>query len=235
MDLASFRTYTAWHHEANSRRYDVPADPWELLPVSPETVTQFNNELRLNWGLGRVQGGDWDSEDCCHSLRETTIYRSLEQRFDGGADWEETPLYERAAAQLEEHDHFRGYESLEAFQAVRCEYIDELYRRIDQEGYRPNAKATHEKAAEDNPFEDAYANHLDPLVVIGRDGEIYWAEGFHRFTIASLLDIDEIPVLVLCRHENWQQVRERIHAADGALPAELDEYRDHPDVPDGLD
>ncbi|WP_433625414.1 hypothetical protein [Halomicrococcus sp. NG-SE-24] len=233
MNLGRFRHYTDWHRHVNGKRYDAPADPWKLLPVSPDDVTYYNDELRLNWGLGRVQGGDWDGEENCRPFRETTLYRGLEQRFEDGRDWEETALYRWAEEQFESGETVRGYESMAEFRTVRCEYIDELFRRIDREGYRPNEEAAHEKATDDNPFEDAYANHLEPLVVIGRDGEVYWTEGNHRFAIASILDVDAIPVYVLCRHENWQAVRDRLHDTPREeLPSELEAYLGHPDVQD---
>lgn len=233
MDLDRFRYYTEWHDHANRRAYEAPADPWRLLPVDPADVTGYTNELRLNWGLGRVQDGDWDDDDHCHPVRETIHYRSIEQRFVEGRDWEETDLYEWAADRFEDGETVRGYGSIEEYREVRCEYVDDLYRSIAEDGYRPNEAATHETASEDNAFEDAYANHLEPLVVIGRDGDIYWTEGFHRFAIASVLGLEEIPVYVLCRHERWQAVRDRVHdAPPGEVPAGLDEHCGHPDLRD---
>lgn len=233
MELDRFQYYTDWHQYANGSAYDAPADPWTLLPVSPDDVTYCTNALRLNWGLGRVQGGDWDRSENRRPIRETTLYRGLEQRFVESRDWEETALYQRVEGQFETDETVRGYDSLAAFRTVRCEYIDDLFHTIEREGYRPNADATHEKASDDNPWEDAYANHLEPLVVIGRDGEVIWTEGYHRFTIASILEIEEIPVYVLCRHERWQAIRDQISVSSaGALSSELEAQLEHPDVGD---
>jgi hypothetical protein len=194
MSLDQLRSYTKWHRFVNEQEYDAPADPWKLLRVDPTTVEQYNHEIGLNWGLGRIEGGDWDRERNCHSLDETVISKGLTQRFEKGYDWEETVLYQRAKEQFENGGTSRGYNSLEKYRNTRCEYIDGLFHSIAQDGYRPNEEATHEKPTRDNPFEDAYAHHLEPLVVIGRSGEIYWSEGYHRLVIASILDIDEIPV-----------------------------------------
>jgi hypothetical protein len=68
-------------------------------------------------------------------------------------------------------------------------------------------------------------------VVIARDGEIYWTEGYHRFAIASLLDVEEIPVYVLCRHEAWQEIRDRVAGTPQSdLSPELTAHLDHPDL-----
>lgn len=233
MDLHRFRYYTEWHQFSNKKEYDAPADPWKLLRVTPANVEHYSSEIGLNWGLGRVEAGDWDREENRNRLSETAIYRGLKQRFEDGDDWEETALYQRAKSQFESGGTARGYESLEEYREIRCEYIDDLFRSIERDGYRPNEAATHDGAAHDNPYEDAYAHHLEPLVVVGRSGEIYWAEGYHRLVIASILDVDEIPVYVLCRHEKWQRVRDRIHDTPVLeLPSELEAHLNHPDVRD---
>lgn len=233
MDLQQFRARTDWHHHANRQRYDAPADPYEPLRVDPDDVTHYTDELRLDLGLGRVQGGDWDCEEHCRPFRETTLYRGLEQRFEEGRDWEDTDLYRWAEDRFERGETVRGYDTLAEYRRVRCEYVDDLYHSIEREGYRPNREASHERASDDNPLEDAYANHLEPLVAIGRDGEVYWTEGYHRLAIATILGLDAIPVLVLCRHEEWQRVRERLHGTPRSeLPPDLRAYRDHPDLQD---
>jgi hypothetical protein len=228
MDLDQFWQYTDWHDWVNRRRYDAPADPRTLLRVDPADVRCYNGGLRLNWGLGRVQGGDWDRPEHCHRFRETTLYRSLRQRFEEGRDWAETPLYQQAAQRFERGETVRGYESLAAFREVRCAYIDDLFHSIDREGYRPNRTGGHQKASEENPFEDAYANHLDPLVAIARDGEIHWLEGNHRFAIASILGLETIPVYVLCRHVEWQRTRDRLQGSSGSEPSPAPDS--HPDL-----
>ncbi|ADQ68258.1 hypothetical protein [Halogeometricum borinquense] len=230
MNRRQFRQYTAWHNYCNERTYTAPADPWKLLEIDPADVEYYNGACRLNWGLGRVQGGRWDREENCTPIRETTIYSGLNQRFTHGYDWEETALYRRAKEQFENGKRVRGYESIDAYRNVRCTYLDELYRKIEREGYRSNADATHE-AADDSAYEDAYAHHLEPLVVIGRSGDIYWTEGFHRFAIASLLDVEAVPVYVLCRHEQWQRIRDEIFTASSrGLPPKQRVHLDHPDV-----
>jgi hypothetical protein len=235
MDLDQFRYYTAWHQFVNERDYDVPTRPWKLLSVDPSEVEWYHPGIRLNWGLGRVEAGEWDCEENRALVRETTTYRGLEQRFEEGRDWKDTALFRRVAEQFESRESVRGYDSLAAFRDVRCAYLDDLLEAIDSEGYRPNADATHETADADNAFEDAYANHLEPLVAIGRDGEIHWLEGYHRFAIASILRLEEVPVYVLLRHAEWQRIRDRLHATESSNRApDLERHRDHPDVQDVL-
>lgn len=231
MDRERLRYYAEWHRYANERRYEAPPDPWEPIDVDPERIEHYVG-ARLNWGLGRIEGGDWDRESDRYALRETATYRGLVERFEEGRDWEETAIYERAKAGFENGRPVRGYDSLDEFRRVRCPYLDELYERIRTEGYRPNRRAGHENpAAADNAFEDAAVHHLEPLVTIARDGEILLTEGVHRVSIADVLGLDSVPVQVLRRHEQWQEVRDRIHGSSGD-PPDLDSIGDHPDLAD---
>lgn len=233
MYLDRFRYYTAWHDRANRRQYEAPADPWRLVRVAPERLTRWHSDRRLHWGLGRVQGGDWDRAADVEPLSEVPQYRGLVQRFEEGRDWADTALFEWVRERFADRGTHRGYDSPEAYLEDRCAYVDDLFRRVESEGYRPNAKATHDNPlADGNAFEDAWAHHLEPLVVIGRDGAVQLSEGIHRVAIASILDLPSIPVQVLCRHVEWQRVRDRVATAEDDVPPDCAEYRDHPDLAD---
>lgn len=232
MDLDAFRYYTEWHDYVNRREYEAPADPWRFVRVDPTAVEYYTSGVPM-FGLGQVMGGGWDREERA-SLAESPMYRGLVQRFEAGADWEETALYRSVEERFADGENVRGYESLAEFRNARCAYLDDLYERISEEGYRPNAEAGHDNpAADDNPWEDAYANHLEPMVAVGRDGELCWVEGFHRLIIAAIAGVDEIPVYVVRRHVEWQRVRDEVGTAPGdTLPQAYDEYGDHPDLAD---
>ncbi|MFB6154026.1 MAG: hypothetical protein ABEJ27_07220 [Halodesulfurarchaeum sp.] len=231
--LDRFWTATAWHAVANERAYTAPAEPGRLLRVDPTRVRRYTGSLRLDVGLGRVQGGAWDRPEQCQDIRETSIYQGLEQRFVEGRDWEETVLFETVSRRFDEGERVRGYEDPEAFKETRCAYLDDLYQSMRTDGYRPNRTAAHDNpAAEENAYEDAYAHHLEPMVAIGRTGELILTEGYHRFGIADILNID-MAVQVLCRHRGWQAVRDAI--ADGTSDeplADLGVQPDHPDLGD---
>ena len=230
MDGETLRHYTAWHRHVNERRYDAPADPWGQISVDPSRIDDWTGAVGLDRGLGRVEGGDWDRDR--DPFRETTTYRGLAQRFDAGLDWEDTAIYERAGERFASGETVRGYESLAAFER-RCAYLDGLYERIRSEGYRPNARADHDNPAADrNAFEDAPVHHLEPLVAVGRNGDVLLTEGFHRVAIADILGVDAVPVQVLCRHERWQRVRDRVHARPAGEKGSFDVDLDHPDLAD---
>ena len=233
MNLDQFRYYTAWHHYANQRSYDAPSSPWKLLSVDPLTMQWYHPNIRLDWSLGRVKGGKWDNTNNCSRLRDSITYRGLTERFEDGCAWKDTALFQYVVEQFGEREMVRGYESPTEYLDIRCAYLDDLFDSIREGGYRPNATASHEMATEDNAFEDAYANHLDPLVAISRTGKIYWAEGYHRFAIASILGLETIPVYVVCRHQGWQRVRDGLSSEPSSSQhPELEEYTNHPDTQD---
>ena len=229
MDLDTFRYYSGWHDQVNRQLYDAPADPERFLQVDPTAVEHCVPGIGL-YGLGRVEGGDWDRDP--RPLGEIPGYHGIVERFDRGRDWEETRLVEWVRARIEAGERPRNYADLEAFLDQRCRYLDDLYERIATEGYRPNAEVGHDNpSADDNPYEDAYAHHLEPLVAVGRDGEILWAEGFHRLAIAAVQGIDAIPVSVVCRHREWQRLRDELATSENP-PERAAHYRDHPDLAD---
>ena len=169
MDPDTFRSYTEWHARVNRDLYEAPADPWKLLPVDPAQIERCALGIGL-YGLGRVEGGDWDEDP--RRLAGLPVHEGLVQRFEEGRDWEETRLVEWARERFEAGERPRYYGDLDSFVELRCSYVDDLYDRIAEEGYRPNAEAGHDNpAAGDNPYEDAYAHHLEPVVAVGRSGE----------------------------------------------------------------
>lgn len=227
MSLDAFRHYTKWHQFANERQYDVPADPWAVIRVDPADA-EYYTTTSLKWGLGRVRAGAWDRPRNCQQLRGTTTAEGLRQRFEEGRDWEETVHYEWAADQFAEGKTVRGYETLEQFRDERLRYVDDLFESIRQDGYRPNYETR-----DDDPTEVERIHDLEPLVVVGRTGGIRWNEGYHRLILASILGVEEIPVYVVQRHEEWQRKRDEISRKPTSdLPSELSAYVGHPDVRD---
>lgn len=216
--LDRFRRRTAWTAFANDRRWETPADPWSLLHVAPTRPDRWN-VCSLLWGLGRIQAGDWDEPTETTKLSETPMVEGLRQRFEDDRPWTETAYYEHARERLNAGDSYAGVDSVETLLEERFPEIDALYASIRHDGYRPNSGIVY-----DDPTDVERIHELEPMVLIGRDGEIIWTEGFHRLVLAAIAGVETIPVYVLQRHTAWQQIRER--AADG----EVTRYDDHPDI-----
>ena len=220
-----FKRVTALRYRAQRLRYDAPAYPYKVLTVDTDQIEEFNESISTNRGLGIIKGGSWDRAENCRSIRSTTHYRGLQQRFQEGYDWEDTEYYQQRKRSIAETD------------TDRLKYVGQLYRDIRDNGYRPNYEGEHD--APDTDGRQSRFQHLhslEPLLLISRDGDFYLAEGFHRLAIAKLVGIEEIPVNILARHEEWQKIRERISRTNGdARAAGLEQYVGHPDLRDVID
>lgn len=224
MWLDTFRSRTAWNAHANAREYAAPADPWRPVRVDPNAVERFS-VVSLLWGLGRVRGGDWDRPTNTRRLADTPLFRGLRQRHVEGRPWPDTDQYESAVDRVADGESFHGCESEAELREEYFPAVDELYESVRSEGYRPNRGTVY-----DEPGDVEGVHELEPLALVGRDGEVLWTEGFHRLGTARLLDVDAVPVYVLRRHAEWQAVRDAV--ADGADPAALGVDPDHPDLRD---
>jgi hypothetical protein len=214
-------------------RYGAPADPYKLIRLDPSDVIHLNSKLVREWGFGQIRGGDWDLPRYRQPLEDSWIVAGLKQRFEDGREWEDTVYYRKASQHFASGGSKWSYEDIHQFTRIRCAYVDELYRSIRDEGYRPNVEAYHDVPRQDVRSE-MYDQRFEPLVVIGRDGEVFLADGRHRVAIARILDIESIPANVLGRHREWQQVRDALARARtrSDVDSKLRSYFGHPDVAD---
>ncbi|QZA89121.1 hypothetical protein K0C01_02920 [Salinarchaeum sp. IM2453] len=72
------------------------------------------------------------------------------------------------------------------------------------------------------------------MTVINQDGEIYLWDGRYRLAIAQLLDLDVVPVHVVCRHEEWQHLRDSFfqNQSNTSSLGSFSDLRAHPDMQD---
>lgn len=165
----------------------------------------------MGWRVGRRQdrniypGYPYDFYDA-ERFEETVLYRSLRERFEDGVPWEETEVI-RSVLELVD----RGYSvwhgcSSETEVRERCAKLDELYRSMQETGYK--------QPTELKKSEGMISQTLNQIVVdVGRDGDLLFADGRHRLAVAKILGLDAVPVVVLVRHRRYM---ERI-ASDSAV------------------
>ena len=193
--------------------YTAVADPTKLLYVSPDCITRVSNNFSTSADVGRIVDGDWDRHTT--DFTEKIRYQAIRQRYEDGDSWEDTGIYEYYLKYIETRSRYDGCYTLDDVKH-RYRTVDRMYESMKETGYD----------------ESKVENVLDHVCVnIGRDGELLHAGvGNHRLSIAKLLDLDEIPVRVVVRHEEWQQKRERVEAREDDIPhSEI-----HPDLQDLL-
>lgn len=244
--------YTVWR---NQRGVDAAADPRELRYVDPDAIRQKSPwQTQFCYRkLGAVRGGDWDVDPARLADKFDEIWAALESRYAEGNAWEDVALVQEVAAGDRRWRLATGDEVWEW-----VDDLDAVYRSIEREGYRSAREIRGVSFAEaaapsyDSPVErflpvtnesmlfpgtdevTIFDWLADIQVDIGRDGEILQHNGRHRVWIAQHLDVDEIPVCVFVRHEEWQRLRDEI--ANASSTAELsDRAKRHLDHPDMID
>lgn len=210
------------------RHHEAPIDPFELLFVDPGSirfVQENSSDVReYPYSVSEVRAGDWDEQVTL--FREHDFYRSFDAHFNDDVAWIETEWAQRVISEIEEGIRVYGCETTGEF-LQRCSEIDELYGRIAREGYKT------QKELLDGGSTDSlgrwwayYCPNLHEITVnIGRYGEIIFEDGWRRFAIADLLEVEEIPVRINIRHYRWQQYRDILAVHDDIEPC-----CQHPDL-----
>lgn len=198
--------------------YSALADPFKIVWVSPKIINKYpvhtvNQSYRIasNGTAGAVIGGDWDAEKNLHNITEHKKYRAIEQHYFEGAAWDETGIIDWY---IENKKLSKTDESPDEIRKKYEKYyrsLDETYKDIKKNGY--------------NMDKIGPLDHIS--VHISRDGELLFASrGWHRLSIAKLLELSEIPVLIRARHKHWQRIREL--ASDNPNGCEM--VATHPDL-----
>jgi hypothetical protein len=183
-----------------------------------------------------ILGGRWDRFRI--RWEATRIHRSLRARFIDGADWEETAKYRYAATKIE-HRLNDWRSSTPAELDRRCADLDALYGSMAERGYVPqtdllkrNDETMDTVDATMKPILGTEFPH-EMRVGIGREGEIIrFSAGKHRLSIAKLLDLENVPVVVVARHERWAAIRNAFETAAtlADVPPTYRRFAGHPDL-----
>jgi hypothetical protein len=194
-------------------------DPTATIEVDPATIAycvplsrfETSSPRRL---LGTVRGGDWDRDPL--PIEDQPKYQACWSRVQG-TPWVDTGIIDYLTAELERSEADAIEHGCDSRAALRERYEGEretLYRSLRDEGY------------------DRSESPVCCRVHVGRDGGLLFGSGGrHRCYLSRLLGVESVPVQVLCRHRDWQAVRDAVATADH--PDELsDDIRVHLGHPD---
>jgi len=165
---------------------------------------------------------------CLVPFDNFVFYTSCKDHFLKNVPWKETELYRLL---LQNKNHYWKYYDTKRNIHESLERVDKIYYSIKNNGY------LHQKEIAPSPYrtlrDSKYTNNYHEVAVnIGRDGEIIFDDGRHRFVTAKILQIPNIPVRVLVRHKKWQEIRNEI--AKASSPEELSRrahsHLGHPDL-----
>jgi hypothetical protein len=191
------------------------ADPYKIIKINPNLVINISSPSKRR---GWVVDGDWDLRD--DRFLDRTIPKAIHRHFLDGIPWTETSLYTKSDSEAE----FRK----------QTDDIERLFANIEQQGYRSQQELLSEDPMTAwRGLNDAIHPLVNEITVdIGRDGQILWSMGGqHRLAIAQILDLHSIPVQVMRRHADWQQIRSTAREEGYKTVAD---HRNHPDIQDIL-
>lgn len=216
----------------NRIRYEAPIEPLKIYHVSPKRIQYSVERFSRKNRIGTVETGDWDTRRT--DFTEGSIYQGLYERFIKEYDWENTQYYKKAKRQIETEGKKWGHSSIDSFLEHRCRYIDNLFHDIKTNGYEPQAtlKEKNVDTVRHNKLSNKHKITHEIGCNVGRNGELLVNSGNHRLSIAKLLNLEQIPIQIIVRHEKWQELRDEIH--NNGLPEEHEDLRDHPDLQDVL-
>lgn len=209
------------------RGYDAVADPWQPIYIDPTSIRSYRPAT--GWGenrqsfhrdkdIGRIVGGNWDQDEATIPINMNEKFAAVIEHFENGTDWSETGIIDHMAELISKRGVADGCKSIEEVHS-RYDYIDSLYQKIKENGYKSQAELG-TKSQRHPTFEEV-------CISIGRDGGLIFGGGggTHRLAIARHLGVDKIPVGVIVRHRQWQEFREKAH--EGKLSD-----KSHPDLCD---
>lgn len=231
-----YYTYRLLHGESAPHPYKlVRVDAVDIKYWVDQTV---RSKIDFRPSGTTVIGGDWDQKFLKEERTKTRfrkLDRALHQRFNKGIPWEKTAIYEYAIEASNPNKLYTPGSDLDE----RIEQLDELYDRLHKGSYRTQRELQDEDLLSDRTCEEIPAGHPPEVheigVAITRNGEFAWFYGGnHRLHLAKLLGLENIPVRVVVRHSDWQEIRTRVEAASsmkelssGTIP---NKYFSHPDL-----
>lgn len=219
--------------------YANPKEVKYYLLKSQQTDYRFDQEIegpvldlnesdrarfRVRVNTGKIIGGDWDQNK--REWEKLTIFQSLREVYKKNREWENTKFIKSCLERINKGYDCYGHSTKNEFLENRCEYIDSLYTNMCENGYKTQKELKNDHRTKDILHEVS--------VNIGRDGELIFNNetGHHRLSLAKILDVQEIPMLVVVRHQQWQRLRDEIHKK--GLHERYKSLKDHPDLQDVL-
>jgi hypothetical protein len=180
---------------------DTIGGNWDQNVRSDRTITPYSNRGRHTRMKSDLFSARWKLENYEH-------YTSFFQHFTEGTSWDETSFYDRLIEDIHKNHNRYGTSVQEIHD--RFSYIDSLYEDIKESGYKQQQELRENDRSSDKPVE-----YDEITVYIGRGGQLFFGHtGAHRLTISQILDIDEIPVRVLARHEEWETKRDSVDSGE---------------------
>lgn len=208
---------------------------FKTLWTEPGNIEHLPTRRFDKWNnMGEVRDGAWDKPK--GKLENRSVADALKARFEEGKDWENIEFVKGALETVQAGEStWNGCHTPEDVKN-RCEELDLLYERLQNEGFQSQAEL-HDTNPKSLLLSGSFdRSKTDIAVHVSRDGQFLFVDGTHRLLLAKILDIEEVPVRVVIRHKQWQNLRENVRNANDPTDSEdwFKRYRHHPDLQDVL-
>jgi len=247
-----FRMRLIFRNIKNRLKYDAPVKIYMPIKVAPNDIIytiswneiedKYRTDMRTIYYkrkpelAGTVLGGDWDLG--LKKFENSVVYKSFFIHFVDGTPWNETELYLKLIEKISAFEGQNWWDCKSEEDLIkRCENLDILFNLIKKEGYKSQKELSKNinypvtfKPPRNNPINQIIENEI--AIDIGRNGQLIFVDGRNRLSIAKILGLESIPVIVLVRHKQWQQLRDKIVRGETNPSQLLDKIRNHQDIID---
>jgi len=149
-----------------------------------------------------IRGGDWDLK--VKKFEKSTKFRYIKKYHESN----KVPNKKEVVPEWQTSEqHLIKYER--------------LYQSIKKNGFKTQEEVSDGKGV---------LNEIN--ILIGRDGKLIVKSGFHRVSIAKVLNLDSVPIYIKARHEDWQRLRDEAWRTSSVeqLSTEVRRHHSHPDI-----
>lgn len=181
----------------------------DIIYIDPSKIRErINMPFNLSSNSAK-ENVDWDLSEHYDMEKEYIIYTSLFAMIKENVSWEETDLYRYIVSEFESGYPKWGCDTLEACKD-RGRYLLELCEDIRN---RNSVLLQKDVGTNGNPnLARIYGKNDDIYVSIDRNGKILFANnGSHRFCIAKILGIRNVPARVYRRHPDWTKYKYELY------------------------
>jgi len=191
-----------------------------LMYVNPKQIQYVRDFSYIpNTGKNALVGygvrGNWDKLH--KDFKDCRTFRSMKMVFEDGAEWKDTPFYQRAInSKGQKHSYLKS----------KCNKWELMYESIKKTGYKKQKQLYSECGANNkSQFQIRTGDLLLPAeirVAIGRDGEfIHLSDGQHRLSAAKISNFDgKVPAIIQFIHGNvnFKNIRGKSEVLDTSKP-----------------
>lgn len=187
-------------------------DIFRIHYIDPQMIQYcyycYKEKFNVFTDRGIIKGGNWDISD--KKFSDTEIYQGLKERFIEHKEWRETKFYNDILKRINQEEIMWRCRNKEQWEA-RLKLIDALYESIKTKGYYLHINQKDIQLDTYQGKADKHYERIDEILIsIGRNGQLLFNNSAHRLAIAKILKLSKIPIMVLMRHKDWVDFRNKL-------------------------